>query len=163
MASTRAGCIVRAVSNLRIAIIAVTAVIGILVFALTRDEPSAQLQALEADRMARYVPPGGTLVDTDSQNEGSTFGKPVSARFRRMFELAPGSSGRALEHARTAATAAGWMPMPPSLAFPNVLVADKRLPTGRAHLSVTIFRDSRALPEDVDPPALLVSLRNLGP
>ena len=30
--------------------------------------------------MATYVPPGGTLVDTDSQNEGTTLGKPVLAR-----------------------------------------------------------------------------------
>ena len=38
-----------------------------------------------------------------------------------------------------------------------------RLPTGRAQLAVTILRDSRVLPDDVEPPALLVSLRHFGP
>ena len=39
-----------------------------------RDEPSAQLQALQADPMAHYTPAGGELVDTDEQNEGTTLG-----------------------------------------------------------------------------------------
>ena len=129
------------------------------------EEPSAQLRALEADPLATYVPPGGTLVDRASQNEGSALGKPVSARVRRMFELAPGNADEALAHARAAATSAGWTLSAPSQAFPNVLVGDKRLPTGRAQLGVTVFLDSRLLGDgaEVRPPALLISLRHLGP
>ena len=115
--------------------------------------------------MATYVPPGGSLVDTDSQNEGTTFGKPIAARYRRMFELAPGTSERALEHARAAALAAGWVTPggSPSRAFPDVFIADKSVPSGRIGLGVTVFADGRLLPDDVQPPALLVSLRHNGP
>ena len=136
-----------------------------LVYAFARDEPpSAQLRALEADPMAVYFPPGGSLVDTDSQNEGTTFGKPIAARYRRMFELAPGTAKRALEHARAAAMTAGWVTLDgPSRAFPNVFSADKSVPSGQIGLGVTVFADGRLLPEDVQPPALLVSLRHHGP
>jgi len=148
----------------RTAILAATAVLAALVFLLARDEePSAQLRALRADPLAAYVPRGGTLVDTRSQNEGSSLGKPVSARYTRLFQLASGGSGRALAEARAAATAAGWTPLPPSRAFPNVFVADRRLSNGRAQLAVTLFGDARLLPDDVDPPALQISLRHLGP
>ena len=148
----------------RTAIFVAAAAFGVLAIALARgEEPSAQLRALKADPLAAYVPPGGTLVDTDSQNEGSALGKPVSARYTRMFEIAEGTGERALEHARSAATAAGWVVGPPSRAFPDVIVADKSLPSGRVELGVTVFRDSRVLPDDVTPPALQVSLRHLGP
>jgi hypothetical protein len=115
--------------------------------------------------MATYAPPGGRLVDTDSQNEGSSLGKPVFARYTRMFELAPGTSGRAIGDARAAAMSAGWVPLDatPSRAFPNVFVANKRLPSGRVRLGVTVFLDARVLSDDVKPPALRVSLRHDGP
>ena len=59
--------------------------------------------------MASYVPPGGTLVDTDSQNEGTSLGKPVSRlSYARMFELSAAAAAQALDHAREAAVAAGW-------------------------------------------------------
>ena len=150
----------------RTKLFAAAAALGVLVLALSRgEEPTAQRRALEADRMATYVPPGGTLVDADAQNEGTSLGKPVSARYTRLFELAPGSAERALEHARAAAVAAGWAPLEPtpSSGFPEVFSADKRVPTGRLELGVTLFQDSRVLPDDVEPPALLVSLRHLGP
>ena len=89
----------------RTKILAGVAVLAVLVIVLARgEEPSAQLQALEDDPMAAYVPPGGTLVDTDSQNEGTALGKPVSASYTRMFELGAGAAARAVEHARAAAT-----------------------------------------------------------
>jgi hypothetical protein len=148
----------------RTAIFAAAGVLGLVVFALVPGkEPSAQVRALEADPMARYAPPGGRLVDTDTQNEGTVLGKPVAARYARMFELPAGVAERRLRQARTAATAAGWVPLPASRAFPNVMVADKRTPAGRLQLAVTVFLDSRLLPDDVEPPALLVSLRHLGP
>jgi hypothetical protein len=149
----------------RTKILVAAAALGVLVIALSRGEPSSRVRALEADPMAAYVPPGGKLVDTDSQNEGSSLGKPVFARYTRMFEIAPGTADRALEDAHAAAVSAGWVPLEatPSRAFPDVFVADKRLPSGGAHLGVTVFLDSRVLPDDVKPPALLVSLRHNGP
>jgi hypothetical protein len=150
----------------RTLIIGAVVALAALAYAFSRDEPpSAQLRALEADPMAAYVPPGGSLVDTNSQNEGTTFGKPVAARYRRMFELTDGNSARAFEHARTAAMAAGWIPLDgsPSRAFPDVFTADKSVPSGRIGLGVTVFADGRLLPDDVQPPALLVSLRHNGP
>lgn len=150
----------------RTTILAAAAALGVLVIVLARgEEPSARLQALEADGMATYVPPGGTLVDTDSQNEGSSLGKPVSARYTRLFQIASGSAERALKHARTAAVAAGWVPVDakPSRAFPNVFVADKSVSSGRVELGVTVFLDSRLLPDGVTPPALQVNLRHNGP
>src|SRR5207342_2890673 len=100
---------VRAVST-RTKILAAVAVLAVLVIVLTRggEESSAQLQALEDDPMAAYVPPGGTLVDTVTQKEGTSLGKPVSAQYARMFELSTAAAAEALDHAREAAVAAGW-------------------------------------------------------
>ena len=66
----------------RTKILAAVAVLAVLVIVLTRggEAPSAQLQALEGDPMASYVPPGGTLVDTVTQKEGTSLGKPVPAQ-----------------------------------------------------------------------------------
>jgi hypothetical protein len=145
----------------RTKILAAVAALAVLVMVLGRgEEPSARLQALEADPMATYVPSGGTLVDTDSQNEGSSLGKPVSARYTRMFQLSPGAAARALEHAREAAEASGWVQVGRN---ERVYAADKRVPSGRIDLAVTLFRNSLLLPDDVKPPALLVSLRHLCP
>ena len=65
----------------RTKILAAVGALAFLVIVLSRggEESSAQLQALEADPMATYVPPGGTLVDTDTQNEGTSLGKPVAS------------------------------------------------------------------------------------
>ncbi len=111
--------------------------------------------------MATYAPPGGKLVDTDSQNEGSSLGKPVSARLTRLFQLGAGGSAQALADAREQATAAGWNQV--GADDEDVFVADKRVASGRIELGVTLLEDARLLPDDVDPPALLVSLRHQGP
>ncbi len=146
----------------RTKILAAVAALAVLVIALSRgEEPSARVRALEADPMATYVPPGGRLVDTDTQNEGVSLGKPVSARYTRMFQLSPGAAERALEQASETATAAGWAQVGKTDA--RVYAADKRVPSGRIELAVTLFRDSLLLPDEVKPPALLVSLRHLGP
>ena len=146
----------------RRAIFAAAAVLGVLVFVLWRgDQPSARLHVLEADPMAAYVPPGGTLVDTDSQNEGSALGKPVLASYTRLFQLTPGGSARAVEDARAAAKASGWTQV--GKVDARVFVVDKRVPSGRMELGITLLEDSLLLPRDVKPPALLVSLRHHGP
>jgi hypothetical protein len=143
----------------RTKILAAAAVLGVLVIVLARgEESSAQLRALEADRMATYVPPGGTLVDSDSQNEGSSLGKPVSARLTRLFKLGAGAgaggSAPALADATATATSAGW-----KLAGE---LGTKRVASGRLELTVVLVEDARLLPDGVQPPALSVSLRHLG-
>ena len=144
----------------RTKLLAAVAVLGVLVILLARGgEPSAQLQALEHDPMASYEPPGGKLVDTDSQSEGTSLGKPVFARYTRMFELPPGTAEEALGHARAAALAAGWAEV---ASEEGVFAADKTLPTGGGQLGITVFRDARILPRDVRPPALQVNLRHRG-
>ena len=146
----------------RTKILVAVAALAVLVIALSRggDEPSARLEALEADPMATYAPPGGTLVDTDSQSEGTVLGEPVSASYTRIFELGAAAVAQALEHAREAAVAAGWT----TVGKPNVrgFVAGKREPSGPVELGVTLFQDSLLLPDDVKPPALQITLRHLG-
>ncbi|HUQ22040.1 MAG TPA: hypothetical protein VM049_03410 [Gaiellaceae bacterium] len=145
----------------RTALFAGAIALGFLAIVLGRGgEPSARVRALEADPMATYVPPGGTLVDTDSQNEGTSLGKPVFARYTRMFQLSK-SPARAFQDASGEAKAAGWIQVGNPDA--HVFVADKRAPSGRIELAVTLFEDSRLLPAEVKPPALLVSLRHNGP
>ena len=145
----------------RTAILAAAAALGVLAFALAHGgEPTARVRALEADPMATYVPPGGRLVDTDSQNEGTSLGKPVFASYTRMFQLTAGSSVRAVADARAKAKASGWTQV--GKADARVFVADKRAPSGRIELGITLFEDSLLLPRDVKPPVLLVSLRHMG-
>jgi hypothetical protein len=135
--------------------------LAVLVLVLSRGgEPSARLQALKSDPMGSYAPRGGTLVDTTSQNEGTALGKPVSASYTRMFELGVKAATDALERARAAAEEAGWTPAGDDSR--RGLVAHKRLSSGRAELVITEFKDSLLLPKDVKPPALQVSLRDLG-
>ena len=146
----------------RTKILAAVGVLAVLVIVLSRggEDSGAQLRALEDDPMAAYVPPGGTLVDTETQNEGTSLGKPVPAQYTRMFELTAAEAAGALEDAREAAVAAGWTPTetPGERGF----VAEKRAASGRLELAVVEFRDALLLPKDVKPPALQISLRHLG-
>jgi hypothetical protein len=138
------------------------AALGVLAFFLVRGaEPTAHVRSLEADPMATYVPPGGTLVDTDSRNEGSALGEPVLARYTRLFQLTRRGSEGAVKDARARAKASGWTQV--RRADARVFLADKRAPSGRLELNITLFEDSLLLPHDVKPPALLVSLRRTGP
>ncbi len=148
--------------NTRTKILAAVGVLAVLVIALSRGggESSAQLHALEDDPMAVYVPSGGTLVDTESENEGTSLGKPVAAQYTRMFELTAAAAARALEHAREAAAAAGWTPTETSSG--RGFVAERRSASGRLELAVVQFRDALLLPAGVNPPALQISLRHLG-
>ena len=146
----------------RTKILAAVAVLAVLVIVLTRggEESSAQLQALEGDPMAAYVPPGGTLVDTVTQKEGTSLGKPVPAQYARMFELSAAAAPEALDHAHDAAVAAGWTRTKAS--GERGFVAEKRAASGRLELAVVRFRDALLLPADVKPPALQITLRHLG-
>lgn len=134
---------------------------------LSREAPSAQLRALEADPLAHYVPPQGSLVDSSKQNEGSTFGKPVRARYRRMFVIPAADPERRLEHAVAAARAAGWEIVdaePEPEPFGSlVAIGDKRLENGRAQMAITVFIDDTLLRGDVKSPAMRISLEHLGP
>jgi len=143
------------------AVLAVAATIAIL----ARDDPSPQLQALRADPMADYTPAGGELVDTDEQNEGTTFGKPVAARYSRMFEVPAGESERVLEDAVEAAEAGGWTIESSREASLGDLVAlgSREVPTGKAQLALTLFTGARPVPGDIAAPALRVSLEHLRP
>jgi hypothetical protein len=78
-----------------------------------------------------------------------------------MFQLTSASSVRAVADARAKAKASGWIQV--GKADARVFVADKRAPSGRIELAITLFADSLLLPRDVKPPALLVSLRHNGP
>ena len=100
-------------------------------------------------------------MDTDTQNEGTALGKPVSAQYTRMFELTAAAAAGAVEHAREAAAAAGWTPTekPGERGF----IAEKRMASGRLELAVVRFRDALLLPKDVKPPALQIGLRHVGP
>ena len=112
----------------RTKILAAVAVLAVLVIALSRgEEPDARLQALKSDPTATYMPPGATLVDTKSENAGTSLGKPVPASYTRMFELDADAATDALDHARAAAVAAGWKV---GQREPRAFVAQKTLPDG---------------------------------
>ena len=143
----------------RTKILVAVAALAVLAIALGRGgEESRQVQELQDDPMASYVPPAGTLVDTETQNEGTSLGKPVPARVTRLFTV--GSAG-ALDDARSAAAAAGWQPA--GGAGKESFVGTKRGRSGRIALTLVLLANPRLLPDGVDPPALSVSLRRLGP
>jgi hypothetical protein len=143
----------------RAAILAAVAAGGLLVLLLAQgEEPSARVEALRDDPMAGYAPPGGTLVDTESRNEGRSLGKPVPASYTRLFRLGS-DPARALEDARSAATAAGWQQL--GEATTAMFVGSKRVPSGRIALTLALVEDRDLLPEGVEPPVLSVALRHL--
>jgi hypothetical protein len=146
--------------NARAKILAAVAAGGLLVLLLAQgEEPSARVEALRDDPMAGYAPPGGTLVDSESRNEGRTLGKPVPASHTRLFRLGS-DPARALEDARAAATAAGWQQLGEATAA--TFVGSKRVPSGRIALTLALVEDPNRLPEGVEPPVLSVALRHLG-
>jgi hypothetical protein len=146
----------------RAKILAAVAVLGVLVILLAQgEEPSSRVQALREDPMARYAPSGGTLVRTESRNEGRSLGEPVPATYTRLFRLdADTDAARALEAARSAARAAGWERL--GEAAGETFVGSKHVPSGRIALTLVLVEDPNLLPEGVEPPALSVGLRHLG-
>jgi hypothetical protein len=151
------------VSNKAIVVAAATVLAVAATIAIrSRDAPGAQLQALRADPMAEYAPAGGELVDTDEQNEGTTFGKPIAARYTRTFEVPAGESERILEDAVAAAEAGGWAERSQEVSLGDlVALGSKELPTGKAQLALTLFTGVRPVPGDLSAPALRVSLEHL--
>jgi hypothetical protein len=144
----------------RTKILLVVAALAVLVIALSRGgKPTPEVVSLEGDRMAAYVPPGGTLVDTDRQTGGSVLGTPVSASYTRLFELARADAARSLAETEAAARKAGWRTIQASNG--HGFSAEKRVGTGRLALAVVLVKDGRLLPDGVDPPALSVNLRRL--
>ena len=145
----------------RTKILVAVGALAVLVIALSRGgEPSPEVQQLKNDPIASYVPPGGTLIDSDSRGAGTSLGRPVQAQLTRLFQLAAGQGERALADAGDAAEASGWAAV--GTPTDRAVVARKQLPGGRAELTVTLVEDGRLLPEDAKPPALSVSLRQLG-
>ena len=145
----------------RTKILVAVGALAVIVIALSRGgEPSPEVQQLRDDPIASYVPPGGTLIDSDSRGAGTSLGRPVQARLTRLFQLGAGQGQRALADAGDAAEARGWAAV--STPTDRAFVARKQLPGGRAELTVTLVEDARLLPKDAKPPALSVSLRQLG-
>ena len=124
---------------------------------------SAQLDALQGDPMASYEPPGGELVDTDEQSEGTTtLGKPQLAKVSRLFALS-GDGEAALGDAISAAEEAGWtFDGDPQQSVGGVVdLGTRSLPTGNARIAVALYTDGSALRDDVSPPALKITLEHL--
>ena len=144
----------------RTKILAGVAALAVLVIVLSRGgAPGPELQQLQDDPMAEYVPPGGALIDSASRNAGTSLGRPVEAQLTRLFQL-PAQGGKdALADARDEAAAAGWMPA--GTASERGFVARTQLDDGEAELTVTLVEDARLLPEGAEPPALSVNLRRL--
>ena len=114
--------------------------------------------------MARYEPPGGRLINTYETNEGSSFGKPNTARYNRMFVLPPGDREQQLQHAVDAAVAVGWTlngdTHPHRGPFGLIESAEKRLPGGRSRLALTLFPNGP--PSMTDQPAIFITLEHQG-
>lgn len=143
----------------RTKIVIAVAALAVLVVALSRGgEPSPELNALESDPMASYAPPGGRLVDTDSGNAGTSLGKEVDATYTRLFQLAENSAAQALPGARGAATDAGWRVTETTK---RGFLAERSVASGRLELAVTLVENPLLLPDDMEPPALSVSLSHL--
>jgi hypothetical protein len=143
----------------RTKILVAVAALAVLVLALSRGgEPSRQLNVLEADPMASYIPRGGTLADTDSRNRGTSLGKDVDATYTRLFRLAESGVSQALPDARAAATDAGWTVTETT---ERGFLAGRRVPSGTLELAVTLVENPLLLPDGVEPPALSVSLSHL--
>ena len=143
----------------RTKLLVAVAALAVLVFALDRGgEPSPERNALDADPMASYAPPGGTLVDTDSGNSGTSLGKQVDATYTRLFQLGESKAPQVLPHARGAATDAGWTVTETT---ERGFLAERNVPSGRLELAVTLVENALLLPDDVEPPALSVSLSHL--
>ena len=134
------------------------AALGLLVIVLARGggEPSAQRQALEHDPMASYVAPGGR----SSTPTPGTRARPSASRSKPRTR---GSFSCARAPRRSTAPAPR-RPRPGTVGETTErgFLAERRVASGRLELAVTLIEDAQLLPDDLEPPALSVSLRHLG-
>lgn len=118
---------------------------------------SAQLRALQADPMARYVPESSRLTRAHSSPEGVSLGKPHQAKLTRLFTLS-GAPRTRLEAAVRHARASGWR-LERTL---HGAVGEKRLARGRAVLTISLLLEEGLLPSELQPPVLTLGLTHLG-
>ena len=119
-----------------------------------------ELRALEQDPLGSFVPPGGRLVraDASGQQSDGLLRKATPATLRRYFAVPAGGEDAALADAAAAARAAGWQLGRP---VPGLgTTGGRRLPSGRATLSLTISSTAAGLPEGVRPPVLAIALEH---
>ena len=122
---------------------------------------SEELQALEDDPFARYEPPEGRLVNVREQDRGTTVGKPVYAKYSRMFAVPAGDPEQQLEQALAAARAAGWTVEDDDifrLGDNLTQSGSKRLAIGPAWISVTVF-PKRPPSGEPNGPAMLITIQ----
>ncbi len=147
-----------------IAVVAIV-VLAAAAWALTRgdDDPSEQLRALQDDAMGRFEPTGGRLAATvaRSEKESGLLGKPAQAKYTRLFELPAATARGALRDALAAARAAGWQLA--TVRRGLGATGDRRLPTGRVILTISLAEDGTVLPDDLTPPVLSIGLTHGGP
>ena len=86
------------------------ATVAAVVFVGGSDDGSAQLRALEADPMARYVPPDASLERSTARAERSTgtISQAQPAKLSRVFSIAASGAPCALHESIAAGRAAGW-------------------------------------------------------
>lgn len=119
------------------------------------------LTALHSDPMATWQPAGSQLVDTVSQRQGRTLGKPVPAMLLRVFALDEHAGTDAvLSAAADAAVAAGWQQQvaPTDVVAGRSTQFTRRLGDAQARLTVTVVTNPQRAPSQAGVPALLVEL-----
>ena len=106
--------------------------------------------------MASYVAPGGR---SSTPTPGTRARPRQAGRSLVHAALSGAPSAQALDLARAAATEAGWTV---GETTERGFLAERRVASGRLELAVTLIEDAQLLPDDLEPPALSVSLRHLG-
>jgi hypothetical protein len=99
------------------------------------------------------------VVRTNAHDEGSTLGMPSPATFLRLVELPAGGGQAGMERTIGAARAAGW-----SMGAPIGdlgMVGEKRLPTGKATISIGLLSDYQATAVNLRSPVLSIGLEHI--
>jgi len=143
--------------------IAAVAILAVAVgaFSLTRSgDESEYLRALKADSMARYAPPGVRLVRSSETDEraGGGFSKQQEARLTRVLAVPAAAAEGAVAAAADAARAAGWIVRDAIVG--TGVTGTKRLPSGRASISILLTISRAQLPTGIEGPAVTIGLRH---
>jgi hypothetical protein len=92
----------------RLTMAAVLAAVAPALGACSGGESHGSLKALQADPLARFIPPGSSEVHVVKTKSGTSLGKPRHAELIRELS-APGGVGQAsLDAVASQARAAGW-------------------------------------------------------